>query len=76
MTSGYLPSTVGGGDLAAELASMATQAGRDGHAAREGWHARRAGLKPTQEYRDVSQPESDMRTGMGNSSAGSWYLHR
>ena len=27
MTSGYLPSTVGGGDLVAELASMATQAG-------------------------------------------------
>ena len=27
MTSGYLPSTVGGGDLVAELASTATQAG-------------------------------------------------
>src|SRR6266704_3436433 len=27
MTSGYLPSTVGGGDLVAELASIATQAG-------------------------------------------------
>jgi len=27
MTSGYLPSTVGGGDLVAELASMATQPG-------------------------------------------------
>ena len=27
MTSGYLPSTVGGGDLVAELASMATQVG-------------------------------------------------
>ena len=27
MTSGYLPSTVGGGDLVAELASMATQSG-------------------------------------------------
>jgi hypothetical protein len=26
MTSGYLPSTVGGGDLVAELVSMATQA--------------------------------------------------
>ena len=28
MTSGYLPSTVGGGDLVAELASIATQAAR------------------------------------------------
>jgi hypothetical protein len=27
MTSGYPPSTVGGGDLVAELASIATQAG-------------------------------------------------
>ena len=27
MTSGYLPSTIDAGDLVAELASMATQAG-------------------------------------------------
>jgi hypothetical protein len=27
MTSGYLPRTVGGGDLVAELASIATQPG-------------------------------------------------